>query len=683
MKFRLLSVLILAVITISCNEENPDLVNPPDKTGSVRFRFLNLGYDKKSKEFEVTEGKKTATIDWLRVSISENPPADTGFVRVNYNNAIEFEQTALVRFLRNTNYTYVGLSSAVCGDRTNCKIDTLIALRTTAAIPDNNFEALIKFMNAFPDTNSKFSIRLGCPNGDMLFGQTNYKQYSISPLTVRSGQFNFSVIQTKLTGGIPENIYLNLYTTNLLPKGQYVILAHEDENGDVKISILNENDLTVNALQPAEIVPLRTTEIRTINLSAESLAIETRDGTIIDPDVPGMTVDEFRVVETCKSSSKDTIDIKSSGIVKSYLSTSLEVLTRYSIVVFDSADVKSVGSILIEPLKLNTDVSGKAVLRVINTLEGTNGINVSIGARKENDRTKFPNGFSSGISLGRALSFGDISNANVMNPGPAPINVFTSSEPSRLLFAANTVLEADKSYLVIVTKDDVGNIKVTIVDEDDESKNIEYLQQGVFFQLVNANSDNSTIKVTINSTASGTSILENADLHITNSLATVIDANSQTIYINGNPYQADAGSDERIMMITGGTTSDLSVTTNKSLPLASDQNNIFRFRFVNVTTDIPLAMLKKSDKDSIFVQGVERNTFSPYSTETREQKPTYFFYDGEVAGYLARFSDVVLSLGKSYCIIFYGNTEAGCIKHNNAKEGILPTCYSVILQQEF
>jgi len=154
-----------------------------------------------------------------------------------------------------------------------------------------------------------------------------------------------------------------------------------------------------------------------------------------------------------------------------------------------------------------------------------------------------------------------------------------------------------------VTKDDVGNIKVTIVDEDDESKNIEYLQQGVFFQLVNANSDNSTIKVTINSTASGTSILENADLHITNSLATVIDANSQTIYINGNPYQADAGSDERIMMITGGTTSDLSVTTNKSLPLASDQNNIFRFRFVNVTTDIPLAMLKKSDKDSIFVQG--------------------------------------------------------------------------------
>ena len=685
MFYRLTGILfVFLVLAASCIEENPDLVNPPDRTGSIRFRFLNLGLDKKAKIFEVTEGKRTASIPWSAISATDNPPADTGFVRVFNDNVLEFEQNLMVRFLRNTNYTYVGLSSHVCEDRTNCKIDTLIALRTTAAIPESNFETLLKFMNAFPDTNAKFSIRLGCPSGEMLFGPTDYKQYSINPIVVRSGEFNFSVLKTVFEDGIQKNDYLNLYTSQLAPRGQYVILAHADETGEVKISILDENDFSGNSLKTAEIVPLRTTEIRTINISSTQVSVEMKDDIEIDPNVPSLMVNEFKTIDACKSSALDSIDIISNGTIKTTISKSLEVLSRYSILVFDSANTQAGGSVLIEPLKLNVDIAGRAVVRVVNTVHDIGGVNVSIGARKEANLINHPSGFSSGITLASRLNFAGLSNPVVVTPGPAPISVFTSSEPARLLFAANTILEPDKSYLIVVSHDAENNIKLAIIDEDDENKNIDYLKQGVFFQLVNAMSDNTSVRVSISSSSTGTPILEDAELHPTNSLATVIDDNSQTIYINGIPFQADATTIQRVIMIAGGTKDALEVISDKFNPLKEDENRISRLRFVNMTTDIPITMLKKSDKDEAFIQGVERVTFSSYQPpETREQKPTFFFYDGEVPGYIARFSDVSISLGKSYCIIVYGTTGRYCFKHYDASRGIEPTCYKIIIQQEF
>jgi hypothetical protein len=675
----------MSLILTSCIEENPNLVNPPDKTASIKFRFLNLGYDKKTKEFGISEGKKTQSILWKQISSTDNPPADTGYVGTYYNGIAEYEQTQLVRFLRNTNYTYIGLSSNVCPDRANCGIDTLIALRTTSAIPENNFEALLKFMNAYPDTNSRFSIRLGCPSGNVLFGATNYKQYSINPITVRTGQFNFSVIKTEINNGLPENVYLNLYTTQINPKGQYIIIVHEDENGEPFVSIIDENDETTNSFKPAEIVPLRTTEIRTINFSSSELFVQMRNGDVINPNIQSMNVDEYRTIETCKSSLLDTLDILSVGEIKSSISTSLEVLSRYSLLVFDSAGAKAAGSLLIEPLKLNVETNAKSIIRVVNTLDENNSINVSIGARKENDRALFPNGYSSGISLGRQLSFGEISLPVVVNPGAAPISVFTSKEPSSLLFAANTILEPDKSYLIVVAKDVNDNIKLSLIDEDDESKNIEFLKQGVFFQLVNATADNSTLRVSINSLNAGSAILEDADLFISNSLATVIDENSQSIILNGISYEANADVNQRVLMIVGGTGSNLDVMTDKFAPLSQDQNKIFRLRFANITSDLPVTYLKKSNKDSVIAESVERQLFSSYIIETREQKPTYFFYENESdsTNYLTRFSDVVLSLGKSYCVIIYGNSNRKCQKKYDAKNYLDPNCYSIIIQQEF
>lgn len=683
--FRRISVILITFMFFaSCAEENPDLVNPPDRTGSIRFRFLNLGLDKSPKIFEVTEGKRTASIPWQRLSNSDNPPADTGFVRVFNNNILEYEQENMVRFLRNTNYTYVGLSSTVCDDRSQCKIDTLIALRTTAAVPESNFETLVKFMNAYPDTTARFSIRLGCPSGDILFGMTDYKQYSISPITVRSGQFNFSVIKTVFEDGQQTNIYLNLYSTELNPRGQYVIIAHEDDLGEVQISILDENDLSENALKPVMPVENTTTEIRTINMSSSELKIEMNDGSIVDPGVSPLMVDDYKVIDVCKSSFLDTINVMSSGNLKSTLATSLEVLSRYSIVVYDSADVRAGGSLLIEPLKLNVDDNNRAIVRVVNTIDNTGGVNVSIGARKENDRTVHSRGYSSGISLARNLQFSEVSNAVVVTPGPAPLSVFTAAEPARLLFAANTILEPNKSYLIITALDDRGNVKLTIIDDEDESINVEYLSQGVFFQLVNAMTDNSILKVSISSGVTSSAVLEDAELFPTNSLATVIDENSQTIYINGQPFQADANSTERIMTVAAGKSGDLKIITNKFNPLTAEQRHQFRVRYVNATYDLPIIMLKKSDSDESFFQGVEQNTFSSYEPpETREQKPTFFFYDNENPNYVARFSDVTLSLGKSYCIILYGETRRECIKYFIPQARIAPTCYSIIIQQEF
>ncbi len=684
MYYRIAVLLLLFLgLTVSCIQENPDLVNPPDKTASIKFRFFNLSLDKKSKVFEITEGKKTSSTVWGAISPTDNPPADTGFVRVWSDNNIEYEQNMLVRFLRNTNYTYVGLSSKVCEDRSNCKIDTLIALRTTSAIPENNYESLLKFMNAYPDTTLRFSLRLGCPSGDLLFGPTNYKQYSISPVTVRSGAFNFSVIKTEIVNGKQQEVSLNLFSATLEAKGQYIVITHEDANGNPAVSIIDENDESGNSIKPAQIIPLLTTEIRTINMSSLPISVEMRDGAIIDPVVSPLSIDNYETIGACKSAALDSIDIKYSDKVKSSLFTSLDVLSRYSIVVFDSADVKAGGSLLIEPLKLNVEVKGKAVVRVVNTLGENEGLNVSIGARNESDKVAHVNGFSSGIALARRLQFGDISKPVIVTPGPAPLSVFTASEPSRLLFTANTNLDADKSYIILISYDDMGSIKLTAIEEDEQNKSVDYLKQGVFFQLVNAMSDNSPIKVNINSANAAITVLDKAVVNITNSLATVIDYGSQTIFVNGVAHEINANVDERVIMVVGGTSNNLQVISNKSTPLTKEQNDIWRLRFVNATTDIDATMLKKSDKDSVFVEGVERNAFSSYTTEIREQKPTYFFYEGELKGYLARFSDVTLSLGKSYCVILYGTSARDCVKKYDTDWKLAPTCYSIIIQQEF
>lgn len=684
MNFRISLIIILVMlIAASCIQENPDLVNPPDKTASIKFRFFNLSLDKNQKQFEVTDGGKTPYIDWGRISSTFNPPADTGFIRTLSNNNIEFQQELLVRFLRNTNYTYVGLSSTVCDDRSSCKIDTLIAIRTTAAIPENNFEALLKFMNAFPDTNVRFSVRLGCPSGEALFGFTNYKQYSISPITVRSGEFNFSVIKTEFINGVQENTYLNLYTANFDPRGQYLIITHEDSNGDVQVSIIDENDDTENSLRPAQIVPLRTTEVRAINMTSSQVSINMRDGTPIDDNISPLSIDDYMTIEACKSSALDSIDINANNTLKSSIYSSLEVLSKYSIIVFDSADVKTGASLLVHPLKLNVAVDGKAVVRVVNTIEGFDGLNVSIGARKEENRQLHPNGYAAGIALARRLQFGEISNPAVIDPGPAPLSVFTASEPSRLLIAANSYLEADKSYLLIISKDELGQIQISIIEENDQNKNVEYLKKGVFFQLVNAMSDNSSLSISLNSSTTGKEVLNNADLQITNSLATVIESGSQSITINGKNIDISAEESDRVMIVAAGDKDNLQAIQNKFQPLTSEQNGIFRIRFVNATVDIPITMLKKTDNDSVFVESVEINSFSSYTVETREQKPTYFFYEGDTPGYLARFSDVTLSLGKSFCVIIYGSSSRDCVKKYEVDWKIAPTCYSLIIQQEF
>jgi hypothetical protein len=451
--------------------------------------------------------------------------------------------------------------------------------------------------------------------------------------------------------------------------------------GKIAISVLDENDLTTNALKAAQIVPEKKTEIRTINLSNSDLLIKRRNGDPLASNVSKMYIDKFSTISACMSAFKDTLDIMFANEVKSSINTSLEVLSRYSLIVYDSANSEAAGALLLGPPKLTVDSKGKAIVRVVNALNNKDGLNVSVGARKESDLTEFLNGFSSGISLARQLKFQNVSSFSVVNPGPAPLSVFTSASPSRLLFATNTYFEADKEYIIIVTNDENDNIKLTMIDEDDESQNITFLERGVFLQIVNSTSDNSTIKININSQITGKPILENADLHITNSLATVLDSSNQVITINGQQYTSNASTNERIMVIAGGKKDDMRVLVNKFEPL--NENTKFRVRFVNAAYDVPLVKLKKSDKDSTYFESVEINTFSSYNVENREQKPAFFFYDADNINNIGRFSDVTMSLGKSFCIIIYGHSSRECNKYTDAKLGLEPNCYSFIIQQEF
>ncbi len=678
---RIFLILLFSFLFFSCEDENPDLVNPPDKTSSIRYRFVNLALDKQSREIKVGESSLSPSTAWGNISPTFNPPADTGYISIYKNGSIEFELSNLTRFIRNTNYTYFALSSHICDNLAQCGADTIIGLRTTNAIPDNNFESLLKFINAYPDTTLRISIREGCPNGNILFTPHNYKQYSINPITVRSGDLNFSVVISSTNlNGIRDSA-INLYSSNLVAKGQYTIVAHQDINGGIAITILDENDLTTNALSPAKIIPEKTTEMRTINISDSEILVKIRNSDTINSNISKQYIDNYNTISACISSFNDTLDIVTNNSINSSISASLDVLSKYSLLVFNKDKYGTLGSVLLEPQKLNVETKGKAIIRVINTINEEYRINVSVGARKETDKTKFPSNFSSGISLSNQLQFHTVSSFSVVNPGPAPLSVFTSSYPSRLLYAANTYFEADKEYIIVVSKDKSDEIKLTMISNDEENKKINYLEKGVFLQIVNSSSDNSSIKIDINSKNTGRAILENAELHITNSLATVLDSTNQEIFINGQIFTSNAQKNERIMLVAGGKSNDLRVIINKFEPL--NENNRFRVRFVNSTYDIPLLYLKKNLQDSTFFETVEINNFSSYTVENREQKPSFFFYEPGNTGYVGRFSDVIMSLGKSYCIIMYGYSSRECLKYSDKNSDVEPNCYSFIIQQEF
>jgi len=349
--------------------------------------------------------------------------------------------------------------------------------------------------------------------------------------------------------------------------------------------------------------------------------------------------------------------------------------------VFDSINAKSAESILVESENLTAIGADQSRIRVVNATRGLPPLTVALGARYEQKSSKYPFSYSSGIILSSKQEFGDISSPVSLSKGTIPINVFTASEPAKLLYSARASIKENKSYLMVLTTDDNNNLKVILIDDELENTNVQYLEEGIFVQVVNAYSGENNLKISFNSQGGESAILVDAEVNFTNSIATVIDNKSQMISVNGINYEIIPETDKRVLVVATGDANSIRIFSNNFEPL--NDNSTFKFRFVNAS-DIEILNVKKNTTDEAYIETIVKDNFSSYSTELRERKITYHFFDGDITGYIKRINDVLFTLGKSYSIIFTGFTTQNCFREYDKKNpNQEPNCYFIIIQQEF
>ncbi len=673
----------IALLVSACIQENPALVNPPGRTESVRVRFVNLAQDKQTRALDISGTTKTELTQWGNSSASVRPPADSALFNIYRNSIKEYELEQLVKFLRNTRYTFFGVPSKECLANPPCTVDTLIFMRTTTALPENNFEFLLKMINLFPDTNSTFSVRMGCPSGNVLFANINYLQSSMNPLNLRAEKIGLSLIRQNRATGTTVEEFINIYEAEFTARTQYILVIADDGNGNPVMKLLNEDDESSNALADMAVINERIAYMRIINLASSNIDIDF-NGSLIAASIPNDQITDYKQISVCNTVDMDSITTLINGSRVNMLKSSIELLKRYSIVVLDSGNVVGGEILLVSPIKLQEDITGKGIVRVLHASKNYQAITVSLGARTEPDVGKFPNGYSSGTILAADISQGKLSEPLALYPGAAPLSIFTSSQPAKLLYSAKGIFEADKSYLLIISEDIDGKTKISIVEDELENTDVTFMEEGIFVQVVNAVSDADFITIEVISSKAPEQIVKGAKVSETNSLATVVDRGTIEVRVNGATHSIDAEINDRVMFIASGSGNNPKIFANKFTALPINENSALRFRFINATEDIPFVYLKRNVSEQFFFESVEQYHFSSYATETREQKVTFFFYDDEGLPYVNRLSDVLFTLGKSYSVIIAGKKAPGCLGRLDTKRPWEePDCYFIIIQQEF
>lgn len=673
------SLLFLMIFAVSCIDENENLVNPPSQAETIYIRLINYTSDGKSRVLRMEDGMETSETAAGSVSEAIHPPTDSSFISIIQGGSQDYKTENRVRFARGITYTYFALPTPD-GAPVERAYDTLISLTTSTTIPDNSVFAYLKLFNAYPDSTVTFSLRMGCPNGSTIFSNVNYRKSSLMQ-SVRSGTVGMSLVMHELGTEVP----LGLFRFDLDKRAQYAFIVARGQDGEPELRVLTQADYTTNAIAPAEFVTERTTLIRAVNFSDSPIDVAKLPDEVIAQGLPSNNIGEYVEVSACGSQYQDSIlaTLSPSSATASLGRVSLEVLRRYTVLVFDTPEGTADNMMIFEPLDLEIDQGDNALVRVIHASQEREGVTVSLGARPDMEQDLK---FSSGEILANKIHYGNISEAVLLKPGPAPIAIFTSFEPRQLLFCAFTELEPGKRYFLVLTNNEAGEDKIALIEDDAEdlpSEQISFLEQGVFTEVVNAVSGVPKVSLSLDN-SKGIKQLENSELFFTESLATIVSEGENTIVVNGIQKKFNVAKDKRALIIATGTGEETEILTFINAPLGADLFNLRR-RFINASKDPNYLTVKLNSNDTAVVPAasyIEYGSYSPPETVTLEQKASIFFIDAELdeqvrndpdedvrtSSTVLRIDDISMPFGKNYSIIFTGDPDNG---------------YAAIIQQEF
>ncbi len=641
------------------------MVNPPSNAGSVFIRFVNLAGDKKPRTFVMNGEYETAPVEYSRTSTAVNPPSDSIKAIVRIDGVDDYADTLVYRFSRNLTYSFVGLPS-VDEDSTRGPLTSFAVLTTSSVIKKDSKNAYVKVLNAVPDKDTSYSIRFGCPNGKAITQNLFYRKYS--PMTpIQSG-----VIAVSLTKRVDSaDIILGLYEFDLQQRGQYTFIIRDGDSGE-ELWVLDELDHTTGAFSEATSISAESkiTEIRAINFSQSDVKLVKQPDVDIGQPLPPERIGNYEGIGACQSEDADIITaFAGPGFADSAssASSSLVVLEKYTVLVFDSAETTANRMVLIEPDR--EYYPDRVKIRVVHQAENLGGLTFTVGARMDTNRLNF----RSGEIIAAALTYGEVSAPSFIYSDSlrfyAPITIFASTQPAKYVTSAPAYLETGKSYLLVITNS--GNeTRITLIEEDDVDGEIDYLDEGVFVEVVHALpgpvSDN-TVSVDI------VDVVSQAVVYYASSLATVVTQGAHTIEIAGKTVSFDAELGKRNLFILCGEADNPEILQFSSDPMNPGDND-YKRRFINATSENPFisvrfnTAIKNPDIADIIIQfGQASEAF----TVTRENKISLYFFNPEISDtdFISQVNDLSFNFRKSYSIIFAGSEKYGG--------------YSIIVQQEF
>ncbi|MFC2130914.1 hypothetical protein ACFLSQ_05730 [Bacteroidota bacterium] len=654
---------IIISLLFSCAEEDPDLVNPPPQSETVRVRFFNLAGNQEDATLVLDEKVKIGPVSYGLCSGAVQPTADSSYAAILQNGQEVYRLNRKIRFTRNNFYTVFALPSAPNDTTPYRDIDTIITASTLSGLIVRDDMAYLRMFNAVPDSNRSYTLRLGCPNGSPIASNVQYRK--LSPQTeVRSDGVPVSIIRND--DGKSE--FIGLFNLPLEEKKQYLIVVQPPENGTEgeELYLLDEFSESPNPktllIQESDL----TTEVRTINLSEEDVKfIKYPDSTLTEgiiQELQSKSIGSYVSVSACGGQSLDSLAVLVSSDTASQITASFDVSEKYTLLTFDSADVKAHLTILAEPFRIED--GGNAVVRVIHAAYNRPELIVSMAAR--DDATDESLGYRSGDLISQKISYGKISEPVLVVPGDnLPLTVFTTSEPARLVYTSTTSFKGGKEYLLLLTYDtSSGEDQLYLIENNEINSTLEPLPKGVFAQFVNLIPGIHQAQMTLEP------ILHNVKLNYGASLATVISEGQHNLTVSGKDSIIDANSAERILFIFAGDESQIDLLPFTYEPFEVSFDNYQR-RFVNASREINMISVKENSVATAPVaERISYGKSSNLQEITLERNLSLFFVNTKKEdSTLYRVDDLPFPFGKNYTIIFGGRS--------------IDTSFSVVVQQEY
>jgi len=651
----------LTLLLLGCPEEDESLLRPDAYSNTVYLRLINFGNDGVSRHLKMYSDKgfegETESVGVFNSSTAVNPPDDSCMYELYKGSDLEYSRETEGFFVRNSFVTLVALP--VAADKgVSSRVDTLIEFTYADFGVESIDKSKVKVLNAVNDTLVTYTLYLGCPGSEALVKNLRYE--TLSPSKEIRADEGLTITLVKNIG-ITEGV-INTYSFDTEGKGVYTFIVAYNDVGDETVYLLDEKKESSTAL--IELIPIKledkNSNLRLVNLSKDEINVYRNDEEIFSR-VGSNYISGWRELSACQSGESSTYTNSLNDEDK--LFTSLNVYQDYTLIYYDS--LEKTKSMLIEPDFLYLNNSNGCSFKIINLNENYPGLSVSSAAHSywlELDTVGISErNFKTGETYDRELKYGEESEYREIEAGVIPFTIFSSTSPTELEFTCLKEFEAGKSYIMIISEDETEMIKITFIESSIGDLAVDYSEEGVFMQVVNANSLADHIEIDLQSGVGN--LLFDARVHYESSIATVIDVGSKELMVNGEVlnFEANVGNEVMLIITSDGNKLDM---LDHSSALKGNDNGRYTRRFINASSSIEqlniydLANLTGDEKTTI-VTGLGYGEATPLEEVNREVKLSFQYEDNISKEELGRNDDLFLTLGKNYTIIFTGDEVNG------------------------